>query len=710
MMNRGEDTSSSNLLHSTKGKNPNSSSLSSLEENRTLILPVNPLNNELSRIRQLKDEEAAAGVDSSSSSGDQVTRQRESLNASDRDSSTANGSGTSGNVVTATTTTSSGDDRDSPGGNAGGDTISGGATSEQSGPGSELIRHHHHRSRRRTYANDGSTLQVPGDDGSYRLLGGPATVVASRLRPPNSDTTTNVSSSGSGGEGEMIQETLLQPHREPGYHTIRRTFSKLPRRADSRRGVTKNSATDSSSMEDGVVKKKAPKPSSNDPSPNTKQKKKKKKKASPRAADKSSPNARAKSSHTARGRGSQSPDSVNSSTADGAEGGGSSSGSGTEGGYAGSASSNEASGQQESSSSSPSVSSSEESRPKSKSKRHRKLKDDAQRKKSSKQTGVGGSGDSSSSSEIADFSSGASILNGEDARGFTIKTFTASPSASPSLSSSNEDSLDGLEETYLRAKQSVVQDQARMLEAATRKRKAVVEGSKTWSRHRHGTKWPRPTIRLKAQSKGKKEDRPPILTLGSDIMAHVLTFLHPPEILDVLTMPLSRDWRQTFTSQPELWRVLCLVEPFKAKMEENEDSDSSESFCSLQGEASSFDKRLLDRYRLLYTSFVRCMKYLSQIREDAINGRPPSFIDYGIAGGNSSGVGGAPMLVGTNRSLQSFLARARGVVADSKESSSESNEISENEEEGIEAQPVQNTLTAVPLGKVRQTLSFSPHF
>ena len=34
-----------------------------------------------------------------------------------------------------------------------------------------------------------------------------------------------------------------------------------------------------------------------------------------------------------------------------------------------------------------------------------------------------------------------------------------------------------MEETYLRAKQSVVQDQARMLEAATRKRKAVVDSS-----------------------------------------------------------------------------------------------------------------------------------------------------------------------------------------------------------------------------------------
>lgn len=94
--------------------------------------------------------------------------------------------------------------------------------------------------------------------------------------------------------------------------------------------------------------------------------------------------------------------------------------------------------------------------------------------------------------------------------------------------------------------------------------------------------------------------------MGSDIMVHVLSFYNPREILHVLTMPLSRDWRSpTFTSQPELWRVLCLVEPFEAKMDVDDDCYSSEdSFVSLQAEFDCFDKRLLGRYRLLYTSFV----------------------------------------------------------------------------------------------------------
>jgi hypothetical protein len=38
---------------------------------------------------------------------------------------------------------------------------------------------------------------------------------------------------------------------------------------------------------------------------------------------------------------------------------------------------------------------------------------------------------------------------------------------------------------------------------------------------------------------------------------------------------------------------------------------------------------VLGEYRLLYTSFVRCLKYLDRIQEDARNGRPPSVLDYG---------------------------------------------------------------------------------
>jgi len=130
----------------------------------------------------------------------------------------------------------------------------------------------------------------------------------------------------------------------------------------------------------------------------------------------------------------------------------------------------------------------------------------------------------------------------------------------------------------------------------------------------------------------------------------------------VLTMPLSRDWCRNFTSQPELWRVLCLVDPFKAKIRNEEESSDSDSFCDPKKD--DFKKRYLDKYRLLYTSFVRCMKYLSQIKDDALSGRPPTFIDYGVAGRNES-----DSCVGTNKNLHKFLSRARGVVIKGKQES-----------------------------------------
>jgi len=159
------------------------------------------------------------------------------------------------------------------------------------------------------------------------------------------------------------------------------------------------------------------------------------------------------------------------------------------------------------------------------------------------------------------------------------------------------------------------------------------------------------------------------MTIGSDTMAHVLTFLQPPDILDVLTMPLSRDWRQTFTFQTELWRVLYVVEPFKAEINDGDDQDdmddsaSSYSFCSLGKEVQQPASHLPEKYRLLNTSFVRCMKYLSQIREDALNGRAPSFIDYRVAGTKKQQI-----LVGQNRNLQDCLARARGASKDDAQS------------------------------------------
>lgn len=139
-------------------------------------------------------------------------------------------------------------------------------------------------------------------------------------------------------------------------------------------------------------------------------------------------------------------------------------------------------------------------------------------------------------------------------------------------------------------------------------------------------------------------------------------------------MPLSKEWRQTFTIQPELWRVLCLVEPFKAEVDDNEghdvdDSCSDDSFGSLGRATQQSVSPLLDKYRLLYTSFVRCMKYLAQIREDALNGNAPSYIDYGVAESQ-----GPFNLISHNRNLQHFLTKARKVQDDVSAESSSSEE------------------------------------
>jgi hypothetical protein len=219
-----------------------------------------------------------------------------------------------------------------------------------------------------------------------------------------------------------------------------------------------------------------------------------------------------------------------------------------------------------------------------------------------------------------------------------------------------------------------------LIQAVTRKRRVLAEAP-AWARNRMPATLSRSATvgnrtlsgaLLNANSKPSAtlNGKAAILALGSDTMAHVLTYLEPPDILDVLTMPLSKDWRQSFTFQPELWRVLCLVEPFNAKIKDEGLSSGEESFCSLNQDRSKIDKKFLGCYRLLYTSFVRCMKYLSQIKDDAINGRPPSFIDYGLGFDNHPDEGTidthAPSVIGPSKSLQSFLSRARGVIVDSK--------------------------------------------
>jgi len=422
---------------------------------------------------------------------------------------------------------------------------------------------------------------------------------------------------------------------------------------------------------------------------------------------------------------------------DGSNSSSSSSGSGTEAGYAGSASSND--------NKQPSASDSNDA---------------------GGDSGGGGSS-SNDSSDIPDFpSSGASASTGA----------TCGPSNSPSLSSSNgemdddDDEEENVNQFYVAAQilknpanATVALHQPKRLVPGSSATAAVLLAKAQFAKvsrsavastmavplqdRKRAAKRFCPSEQLTTSRKTKTTvlsdindggNKPPIMALGSDLMAHVLTYLDPPDILQVLTMPLSKEWQMQFANQQDLWRVLCLLEPFKAHVQENDFSSSSSSSSSGgdspnsssdddddaadDGSLSSVSNsgsvngrnRTISRgplppppaawkqnsrvktaaaltsssvakvackkysaspsayrrgvsmrrssptktgkYRLLYTSFVRCMKYLDRMKEDVLHGRPPSVIDYG----GSSVV--APRTMQSNRSLQQFLAGARDVV------------------------------------------------
>jgi len=495
---------------------------------------------------------------------------------------------------------------------------------------------------------------VPVDDQMQQAVTH-ATVVAARLPPPHTDSSGAESDKGDHqgtsqqqAEAATSSTSLLDPHRESGFHTIRRTFDRFVAR-----GAPKSSETDSEEAEEHTKHK---------------HKASTKRTTQPIASSpKKSKNSKSSKKRPRRSHGSDNDD---------VGGNGSSSGSGTEGGYAGSASSNENGAQ--CGSSSPSVSSSEESvgQRKHRVKGLSASTNDPNRPMLSKKQ------DSrvSVSSEIADFSSASSQGSTGAAESFAA-AFRQSASRSPSISSSSDE-----------------QDEASDGQEVARK---MPSGQVQRATH---ASWPPLPLQVSrggdntavapASSQGKvsakastgarrKTDktltgpiltgRPPVLSVGCDVMAHILTFLEPPDILDFLTMPLSKDWLVTFTRQPELWRVLCLLEPFKAQVE-GDSSDSSDesvdSYCPLPIDTEL--RQTFGKFRLLYTSFVRCMRYLSRIKDDALHGRPPSVIDYGSSQTKLS--------ISANHNLQQFLARARGFLVSSRTQSSENSDISDDDQ------------------------------
>ena len=169
------------------------------------------------------------------------------------------------------------------------------------------------------------------------------------------------------------------------------------------------------------------------------------------------------------------------------------------------------------------------------------------------------------------------------------------------------------------------------------------------------------------------------LMLGSDVMISVVSFLEPRETLNVLTMPLCKEFRVSYTSDQELWRTVCCTDPFSADLnrrnpasgaagnsdrEENDDDDDDGSFCSLSGFDETYDGSnsncVLGEYRLVYTSFVRCMNYLERIQK---NDLPSGNNEPAKKAGKADRMDRFPMF-GVTKSLRKFLSRGneRGIL------------------------------------------------
>ena len=144
-----------------------------------------------------------------------------------------------------------------------------------------------------------------------------------------------------------------------------------------------------------------------------------------------------------------------------------------------------------------------------------------------------------------------------------------------------------------------------------------------------------------------------IYSLGPDAMALIVSYLSVPESHTLLTSPLSKTWLETYTVPQELWKILCTSKPFYAKLEENPEGSSNASACSFPLCNDLEVRHLFGRYRLLYSSFVRCVKYLDRLKDDAINGRTPSVYNESQQD---------PYPTTQNGSLKAYFARARRLV------------------------------------------------
>lgn len=165
-----------------------------------------------------------------------------------------------------------------------------------------------------------------------------------------------------------------------------------------------------------------------------------------------------------------------------------------------------------------------------------------------------------------------------------------------------------------------------------------------------------------------------IYDVGVDVMSKILTFLKPTDVYSMMTMPISKTFRATFSVPQNLWKILCLSEPFNAKVDRGKDG-SDDSISSYPICKNLEVKHALGRYRLLYSSFVKCVKYLDRVKEDAKNGRTPA--------GTYDSEENSVHSYADNSSLQQFFAEAHRLKRKERPNSdsNDSSTYSQNSEE-----------------------------
>ncbi|CAJ1942076.1 unnamed protein product [Cylindrotheca closterium] len=127
----------------------------------------------------------------------------------------------------------------------------------------------------------------------------------------------------------------------------------------------------------------------------------------------------------------------------------------------------------------------------------------------------------------------------------------------------------------------------------------------------------------------------PIFRLPSDIMAEILVFLEPSEVLEVVSSPLCKKWLQSYAHDHDLWKVLCTLKPFKVdhgSCQAPTNEGLLYSFIQVEGDLSF----KVSRHRLVYISFVRCVNYLRSLKQGNRNTTSMKPSDRGI--GNALGV------------------------------------------------------------------------